>query len=121
MKHLGNFLLGLALAIVGVVIFLQNISVTGFSLYQHSGVNIGAIIICLAAISFIVMLVKTNIFTILIFAAIAIVFIITMILSVQFRIKQMSALALVLIIGLVCVGIAFVIKGLIGLMKNDEV
>ena len=118
MKHLGNLLLGIALMIAGAVIFLQNVTVNGFSLYRYNEVNVGAIIIILLAITFIAMLVKTNLLSILLFSGTALLFIITMILSIRLYVNKMTALTLILMIGLICIGIAFLIKGFIGISKN---
>lgn len=119
MKDLGNALLGIVLTIAGIVVFLQNITVQSFSLYHYNEVNVGGIIILLLAITLIAMLVKPNMLTGLLFGGTLLLFVIIMILSIQFHIKRMSALMLILIIGLICVGIALFIRGLIGINKQS--
>ena len=120
MKHLGSFLLGIVLLIVGAIIFLQNVNVGSLSLYRYGGVNVGAILIVLIAISFIVMLVKANVFTVGIFLLLCIAFVVTLIMGLNITIARMTGLSLALIIGTLCVGIAFVIKGLLGLANISK-
>lgn len=120
MKHLGSFLLGIILLIVGAIIFLQNVNVGSISLYRYGDVNVGAILIVLIAISFIVMLVKANVFTVGIFLLLCIAFVITLIMGLNITIARMTGLSLALIIGTLCVGIAFVIKGLFGLANISK-
>ena len=120
MKHLGSFLLGIVLLAVGAIIFLQNVNVGSLSLYRYGGVNVGAILIVLIAIAFIVMLVKANVFTVGIFLLLCIAFVITLIMGLNITIARMTGLSLALIIGTLCVGIAFVIKGLFGLANISK-
>ena len=120
MKQLGSFLLGIVLMIVGAVFFLQNVVINSFSLYHYKEINVGGILIVLMAISFIVMLVKTNIVSVGIFILLAIAFVVSLLLSLNIRVERMSALELVLILGTLCVGIALVIKGLLGIKKGSD-
>lgn len=120
MKQLGNFLLGLILMLIGAVVFLMKVNVNSFALYRYNSIPVGGIIILLMVITFIVMLVKTNIVTIGIFIIFAVIFLITLILSLDIRVAAMSALELVLILGLLCVGIALTIKGLFAISKKES-
>ena len=120
MKHLGSLLLGIVLLIVGAIIFLQNVNVGSLSLYRYGNVNVGAILIVLIAIAFIVMLVKANVFTVGIFLLLCVAFVITLIMGLNITIARMTGLSLALIIGTLCVGIAFVIKGLLGLANISK-
>ena len=46
MKELLQFLLGIVLTIIGVIIFLQNVVVSSFTLFYRMGrVNVGGILI----------------------------------------------------------------------------
>lgn len=98
MKELLQFLLGIVLMIAGGVMFLKNVVVSDWGLLSSlfrigGGVNIGGIFIVLLVIAFIALLVKPNMGT---------------------------GLELTLILGTLCVGIAFVIKGLFGVRKLDR-
>lgn len=121
MKELLQFLLGIVLTIVGVVMFLQSISVSGFTLfYRMNDVNVGGIFIILLFIAFIVLLVKPNMLTGLVFSGLCIAFFVCMIISLDVYVRHMSGLRLTLILGTLCVGIAFVIKGLFGINRQDK-
>lgn len=119
MKQIGNILTGLALIIVGAVIFLQNVSVTGFSLY-NGGINVGAVVILLTAISFIAMVVKADKLTVTLFGCMMLLFLIIIIMSIRIHVRRMTALTLVLILGLICTGIAMVVKGFIVTDRKEE-
>lgn len=94
MKELLQFLLGIVLTIVGVMMFLQNVVVSNFTLFYRMGrVNVGGILIMLIVIAFIVFLVKPN---------------------------MLTELELALVLGTLCVGVAFTIKGLLGVNRVDK-
>lgn len=121
MKDLLNFLLGIVLTIVGAICFLQNLSVSSFTLfYRMNGVSVGGIFIILLIIAFIVLLVKPNMLTGLVFVGLIIAFFVCMIISLDVYVRHMSGLKLTLILGTLCVGIAFVIKGLFGINRSDR-
>ena len=64
MKELLQFLLGIALTIIGVIIFLQNVVVSSFTLFFRMGrVNVGGILIVLIVVAFIAFIVKPNMLT----------------------------------------------------------
>lgn len=64
MKELLQFLLGIALTIIGVIIFLQNVVVSSFTLFYRMGrVNVGGILIVLIVVAFIAFIVKPNMLT----------------------------------------------------------
>ena len=61
MKELLQFLLGIVLTIIGVIIFLQNVVVSSFTLFFRMGrVNVGGILIVLIVVAFITFIVKPN-------------------------------------------------------------
>ena len=121
MKELLQFLLGIVLMIAGGVMFLKNVVVSDWGLLSSlfrigGGVNIGGIFIVLLVIAFIALLVKPNMGTGLVFTGLCIAFFVCIIISLRY----MSGLELTLILGTLCVGIAFVIKGLFGVRKLDR-
>ena len=64
MKELLQFLLGIVLTIIGVIIFLQNVVVSSFTLFYRMGrVNVGGILIVLIVVAFIAFIVKPNMLT----------------------------------------------------------
>lgn len=64
MKELLQFLLGIVLTIIGVIIFLQNVVVSSFTLFFRMGrVNVGGILIVLIVVAFITFIVKPNMLT----------------------------------------------------------
>ena len=116
MKELLQFLLGIVLMIVGSVMFLKNVVVSDWGLLSSlfrigGGVNIGGIFIVLLVIAFIALLVKPNMGTGLVFTGLCIAFFVCIIISLNVSLRYMSGL---------CVGIAFVIKGLFGVRKLDR-
>ena len=120
MKELGQFLLGLVLVIVGVIVFLQNITVGSFSLFSYNRIPVGGTLIILLAISFIVLLVKPNVCTGIIFGVLLLSFFVVLILSLNISVNRMSALDLFLIIVTGCAGAALTIKGLFGMKSTDN-
>ena len=122
MKELLQFLLGIVLMIAGGVMFLKNVVVSDWGLLSSlfrigGGVNIGGIFIVLLVIAFIALLVKPNMGTGLVFTGLCIAFFVCIIISLN---VSLSGLELTLILGTLCVGIAFVIKGLFGVRKLDR-
>lgn len=121
MKELLQFLLGIALSIIGIVMLLQNVVVGSFSLFfRMGGVNVGGILIVLIVVAFITLLVKPNIITGLTFTALCVTFFVCLIISMNVSIRYMTGLELALVLGTMCVGIAFVIKGLLGVNRLDR-
>ena len=101
MKELLQFLLGIVLTFIGVIIFLQNVVVSSFTLFFRMGrVNVGGILIVLIVVAFITFIVKPNM------------------LNVSMR--YMTGLELALILGTIGVGVGFIIKGLLGVNKADK-
>lgn len=106
--------------IAGSVMFLKNVVVSDWGLLSSlfrigGGVNIGGIFIVLLVIAFIALLVKPNMGT-----GLCIAFFVCIIISLNVSLRYMSGLELTLILGTLCVGIAFVIKGLFGVRKLDR-
>ena len=53
-------MLGIVLSIIGVIMFLQNVVVSSFTLFYHFGrVNVGGILIILTVVAFIVLKIPT--------------------------------------------------------------
>ncbi len=121
MKELLQFLLGIALTIIGIVMFLQNVVVSSFTLFYRMGrVNVGGILIVLIVVSFIAFLVKTNMVTGLVLIGLCVTFFVCLVISLNVSLRYMSGLELVLILGTICVGVAFVIKGLLGVNRLEK-
>jgi prepilin signal peptidase PulO-like enzyme (type II secretory pathway) len=125
MKELLQFLLGIVLMIAGGVMFLKNVVVSDWGLLSSlfrigGGVSIGGIFIVLLVIAFIALLVKPNMGTGLVFTGLCIAFFVCIVISLNVSLRYMSGLELTLILGTLCVGIAFVIKGLFGVRKLDR-
>ena len=117
MKELLQFLLGIVLMVAGGVMFLKNVVVSDWGLLSSlfrigGGVSVGGI--------FIVLLVKPNMGTGLVFTGLCIAFFVCIVISLNVSLRYMSGLELTLILGILCVGIAFVIKGLFGVRKLDR-
>lgn len=116
MKYIGQFFAGFAILIIAAVIFLQNTTVGTISLfYRINGIGVGPILLIMIAITFIAMLVKSNWFITGLFGLEWIAFFVFLIMSIDIHINRMSGLQLVLEIGLLCVGIAMMIRGMIGI------
>lgn len=121
MKELLQFLLGIVLSIVGVVMFLQNVVVSNFTLFYRMGrVNVGGILILLIVVAFITFLVMPNMLTGLSLIGLCIAFFVCLVISLNVSIRYMTGLELALELGTLCVGVAFVIKGLLGVNKADK-
>ena len=121
MKELLQFLLGIVLFIVGVILFLQNVVVSNFTLFYRMGrVNVGGILILLIVIAFIAFLVVPNMLTGLTLTGLCIAFFVCLVISLNVSIRYMTGLELALVLGTLCVGIAFIIKGLLGVNRVDK-
>lgn len=121
MKELLQFLLGIALTIIGIVMFLQNVVVSSFTLFYRMGrVNVGGILIVLIVVAFIAFLVKTNMVTGLVLIGLCVTFFVCLVISLNVSLRYMSGLELALILGTICVGVAFVIKGLLGVNRIEK-
>ena len=118
MKYIGEFLAGIAIIIIGAIVFLQNVTVgTMTFFYRIGGVGVGGIMLLLIALSFIALMVKPNVLTIGLFAALWVVFFVLMIISTEIYVNRMSGLQFVLEIALLSVGVALVIRGVNGVKK----
>ena len=118
MKELLQFLLGIVLTIIGVIIFLQNVVVSSFTLFYRMGrVNVGGILIVLIVVAFIV---KPNMLTGLSLIGLCIAFFVCLVISLNVSMRYMSGLELALILGTIGVGVGFIIKGLLGVNKADK-
>ena len=102
MKELLQFLLGIVLTIIGVIIFLQNVVVSSF------------------VVAFIAFIVKPNMLTGLSLIGLCIAFFVCLVISLNVSMRYMSGLELALILGTIGVGVGFIIKGLLGVNKADK-
>lgn len=113
MKQLGQLILGFALLIVGAIVFLQNVVVNSFSIfYRINNVSVGGILLVLIMIAFIALIVKSSIVTKAILGTLILAFFVCMIISLNIRVATISGLQLVLILGIICIGLALIIKTL---------
>ena len=118
MKYIGEFLAGVAILIVGAIVFLQNVTVGSMTfLYRMNGVSVGAIMLLIIAMSFIWLLVKPSTLTLIVFGALWIAFFVLMIISTDIYVSRMTGLQFVLEIGILCVGIALIIHGVSGVKQ----
>ena len=91
MKELLQFLLGIALTIIGVIIFLQNVVVSSFTLFFRMGrVNVGGILIVLIVVAFITFIVKPNMLTGLSLIGLCIAFFVCLVISLNVSMRYMS-------------------------------
>ena len=81
---------------------------------------LGCFMCVFMVLTFIALLVKPNMGTGLVFTGLCIAFFVCIIISLNVSLRYMSGLELTLILGTLCVGIAFVIKGLFGVRKLDR-
>lgn len=121
MKELLQFLLGIVLTIIGVIMFLQNVVVSSFTLFYRMGrVNVGGILIVLIVVAFIAFIAKTNFLTGLVLIGLCLTFFVCLVISLNVSMRYMSGMELALILGTTCVGLGFVIKGLFGISKVEK-
>ena len=121
MKSLMNFLFGIALTIIGAILFLGNVRVSNFSLFfMFKGINVTAILLILMCVALIACVVYSNFVTKLILGILFLAFMITIIMSLDFYIIRMSALEIMLILGTFCIGIGLVLKSLFGLSQEEK-
>lgn len=110
MRDAGKFLTGLVCTIAGLILFFNQVSISGFSLFSYGRVPLGGIFILLLAAAFILYIVKPNVFSKAFLIASLVAFVIAIILSVEIYVRHMSALLMLGILALVCFGVAMIIK-----------
>ena len=89
MKELLQFLLGIVLTIIGVIIFLQNVVVSSFTLFYRMGrVNVGSILIVLIVVAFIAFIVKPNMLTGLSLIGLCIAFFVCLVISLNVSMRS---------------------------------
>lgn len=129
MKALGEFLIGVVLAVLGGVIFLQNVTVSGFyaGFYGftsggrfHMGTSSMGMLVVLMCVFFFLMLVKPNPITKGLMFLSFLCFVVTMILSLNFGFKHMNAFVLFSILALFVAGLAFIFKAVLGLENAEK-
>ena len=114
MKSLMNFLLGIALTIVGAILFLTNVKVSSFTFfYRYNGTNITAILILLMCILVVVYIVYPNFVTGLLLGIAFLAFFVSVIMSMKFYIVHMSALEVMVILATFCSGIGLTLRGIV--------
>lgn len=117
MKAIGNFLLGIALLGVGVVIFLSNVQVYGFGFYSFGRISTGPILLILLAVLFLSYFLTGRKICLWLCLLTILGLIVAMVLGTSFHIKTMSALDLGLILGMTVAGLGLFLRGLLGLKK----
>lgn len=114
MKSLMDFLLGIALTILGAIIFLTNVKVSSFTFfYRYNGTNITAILILLMCVLLVVYIVYPNFLTGLLLGIAFLAFFVSVIMSMKFYIVHMSALEVMLILATFCSGIGLTLRGIV--------
>lgn len=120
MKSLMNFLFGIVLSIVGVIIFLLKIRVSSFTFfYRYHGTNVTALLLVVLCILVIAFVVYPNFVTGLFLGIDFIAFIVSIIMSMNFYIVHMSALEIVVILLMISVGIGLTLNGIFH-ARDDE-
>lgn len=127
MKELGSFLLGIALTIIGGFLFLNNISVVGFSGGWFSmgsrfyvGTNTITVVVVMLIISFVLMVVKPNFLTKTLVAVFLMLFVLSIILSLRFHYNVTSAFATFGILAMLFGGLGLIIRACLGIKKEDK-
>lgn len=129
MKALGQFLLGVVLAVIGGMIFLQNVDVRGFHSgffgftsggMLHMGTSSMGMLVVLMGVFFFLMLVKPNVITKALMFLSFLCFVVSIILSLDFGFKRMNAFTLFAILGLFIAGLALIFKAVMGLEKAEK-
>lgn len=120
MKSLINFLFGIVLSIVGVILFLLKVRVSSFTFfYRYHGTNVTALLLIVLCILVIAFVVYPNFITGLFLGIDFIAFIVTVIMSMNFYIIHMSALEIVVILLMICIGIGLTLSGIFH-ARDDE-
>ena len=120
MKELGDFLLGIALTVIGAYLFLTHVSVTGFSFYMLRGVNTPAVLLLALCICFVITVVKPNLITKWLLGIFFLLFIVSIILSLHFVFHGMNAFVLLLVLATLFGGLGLIIRACIGVTKYDS-
>lgn len=129
MKAIRDFIIGLALAILGAFIFLSNVTVNGFysgffsmrgGMFHTGTTTMGILVVMMAAALFLT-IIKPNLLSKILLFAFFILFIISIVLSLNFGFRSMNGFTLFAILALFIVGLGLIFKGLLGVNnKKDE-
>lgn len=114
----GRFCLGVVLSIIGLIMLLKNVTVSGISFYSWSGVNTGAILIICLICSFVYLVAKSDTLSIILFSVCIIAFLISLIMGTRVSLNRMDMLGFVAICALLFGGVGLVINSLISQNKN---
>lgn len=129
MKALGQFLFGIVLAVIGGMIFLQNVDVRGFHSgffgftsggMFHMGTSSMGMLVLIMGIFFFLVIVKPNIITKGLLFLSFLCFVVSIILSLDFGFKRMNAFTLFAILALFISGLALIFKAVMGLEKAEK-
>lgn len=114
----GRFCTGVALTVVGLIMLLKNITISGISFYSYHGLNTGAIIIICLIASFIFLIAKTNMLSIILFGVSILAFLISIIMGTRISLNRMDMLGFILICGLLFGGVGLVLNSLMSKGKQ---
>lgn len=129
MKELRDFLVGIAMAVIGGFIFMSNVVVHGmyggfFTFGSggmfHTGTSTMAVLVIAMAIALFALVLKPNFITRWILFLLFILFIVSMVLSLNFGFKSMNGATLFLIIALFVVGLGLIFKALLGMNAIEK-
>ncbi|MGN0435629.1 MAG: hypothetical protein ACI4D8_03255 [Wujia sp.] len=120
MKSLLNFLFGIILSIVGVILFLLKVRVSSFTFfYRYNGTNVTALLLIVMCILVVAFVVYPNFITGIFLGIDFIGFIVSVIMSMNFYIIHMSALEIIVILLMICIGIGLTLSGIFH-ARDDE-
>lgn len=124
MKSLMSFLLGIALTIIGAVLFLSNVRVSNFSFfYRVNGTNVTALLLLLLCILLVVYIVYPGFITGILLGVDFLAMIVTIIMSMNFYIAYISAFEVIVMLALFFGGIGLTLRGIVHAKddtKNDK-
>lgn len=127
MKDLMLFLLGIALIIVGGFLFLNNITVSGFSSGWFSmgsrpyvGTNTIVIVVILMIICFVALIMHPNFLTKALLAVSAILFVLAIVLSLRFTFKHTNAFVTFAMLASIFGGIGLVLRVCLDISKDNK-
>lgn len=114
MKSLMSFLFGIALTVIGAVLFLSNVRVSNFSFfYRINGTNVTALLLLLLCILLVVYIIYPGFITGLLLSVDFLAMIVTIIMSMNFYITYISAFEVIVMLALFFGGIGLTLRGIV--------
>lgn len=112
MRGVGNFLLGILLLGVGIVVFLMKVTVTGIGFYRFGQFSTGPLLLILLALLFVAYFITAKKFCLWLMLLDIGALIVSMVMGTRLYLQTMSALDLGILLGILAAGLGLTLRGI---------